>query len=82
MLPADNHQELAVLGTTAHTCTFHSEGYRWRDPTTDPRAERLSEVCGEDGQCTFASVSSYLGLRQVVWEGARTTKCRAAGRGG
>ena len=84
MLPADNHQELAVLGTTAHTCTFHSEGYRWRDPTTDPRAEKLSEVCDThgDGQCTFASVSSFLGLRQVVWEGARTTKCRAAGCGG
>ena len=48
-----------MLGTTAHTCTFHSEGYRWRDPTTDPRAERLSEVCGKDGQCNFASVSSF-----------------------
>jgi hypothetical protein len=21
-----------VLGTTAHTCTFHAEGYRWLDP--------------------------------------------------
>lgn len=50
-----NHQEQMILGTTAHTCTFHSEGYRWIDPTTDPNAERLSEVCGDNGQCTFSS---------------------------
>ena len=50
-----NQQEFDILGTTAHTCTFHSEGYRWLEPTTDPRAERLSEVCGEGGVCNFAS---------------------------
>ena len=50
-----NQQEFDILGTTAHTCTFHSEGYRWLEPTTDPRAEKLSEVCGEGGVCNFAS---------------------------
>ena len=46
-----------VLGTTAHSCTFHSEGYRWLEPTTDPHAQRLSEICAGRGTGVFGTDS-------------------------
>ena len=46
-----------VLGTTAHSCTFHSEGYRWLEPTTDPHAQRLSEICAGRGTGVFGTGS-------------------------
>ena len=46
-----------VLGTTAHSCTFHSEGYRWLEPTTDPHAQRLSEICAGRGTGAFGTDS-------------------------
>ena len=46
-----------VLGTTAHSCTFHSEGYRWLEPTTDPHAQRLSEICAGRGTGVFSTDS-------------------------
>ena len=50
-------QEEMVLGTTAHSCTFHSEGYRWLEPTTDPHAQRLSEICAGRGTGVFGTDS-------------------------
>ena len=46
-----------MLGTTAHSCTFHSEGYRWLEPTTDPHAQRLSEICAGRGTGVFSTDS-------------------------
>jgi hypothetical protein len=38
-------QEMLITGSTAHSCTYHSEGYTWNDPTTDPAVIDLATLC-------------------------------------
>ena len=38
-------QEVLVTGSTAHSCTYHSEGYTWQNPMDNPRAIDVSSLC-------------------------------------
>jgi hypothetical protein len=39
------HDEEMITGTTAHSCSFHSEGYRWIDPTVGTQCALNDPFC-------------------------------------
>eukprot|EP01043_Picozoa_sp_COSAG02_P027036 COSAG02_NODE_1576_length_11868_cov_82.967117_10_plen_331_part_00 len=56
-------QELLVDGSTAHSCTYHSEGYTWRDPIAAGATDVASLCTGADplpGATTGPSCSGSL----------------------
>jgi hypothetical protein len=38
-------QEQLILGSTAHSCTYHSEGYSWIDPLTAEGTTNIAVLC-------------------------------------